>query len=87
MRHDLEPGSQHRYGIAYDRAAGRVRYLLDGEEVDHYEQVPSRIEGYSVALGCMTEKPIGERGSVSCFGQGISAEYGAVEVTGSPGAV
>ena len=87
VRHDLTPGSQHRYGIAYDRAAGTVRFLLDGAEVDRYEHVPSRIEGYSVALGCMTEKPIGDGGSVSCFGQGIRAEYGTVEVTGSPGLV
>ncbi len=87
VRHDLSPGSQHRYGIAYDRAAARVRFLLDGVEVDRYESVPSRIDGYSVALGCMTEKPIGEAGSVSCFGQGISAEYGAIEVRGSTGLV
>ncbi|GAC1338334.1 MAG: hypothetical protein NVSMB29_04000 [Candidatus Dormibacteria bacterium] len=87
VRHDLTPGSQHRYGIAYERSAGRVRFLLDGEEVDRYDGVPSQIDAYSVALGCMTEKPIGEGGSVSCFGQGISAEYGAIEVTGSAGLV
>lgn len=83
VRHDLTPGSQHRYGIAYDRAASRVRFLFDGEEVDRYDGVPSRIDAYSVALGCMTEKPIGPGGSVSCFGQGISAEYGTIEVTGA----
>jgi hypothetical protein len=35
----------------------------------------------------MTEKPIGEQGSVSCFGQGIVAEWTEVIVEGAGGVV
>jgi hypothetical protein len=77
------PGESHRYGIAYDKSAATVRYLFDGVEVDAYHDVPVAMDQFLVALGIMTEKPLGEQGSVSLFGQGVIAEYTEVTVAGA----
>ena len=78
-----EAWALHRYEIAYDPGAGVVRWLRDGVEVDRHEQVPVRAEAFVVALGMITEKPIGVNGSVSLQGQGIGAEWSEVLVYGA----
>jgi len=77
------PGEWHRYRIAYDKAAATLRFLFDGEVVETYHDVPVAMDQFLVALGIMTEKPLGEAGSVSLFGQGVIAEYTEVVVEGA----
>ena len=77
------PGEWHRSRIAYDRGAATLRFLFDGEEVDTYHDVPVAMDQFLVALGIMTEKPLGEAASVSLFGQGVIAEYTEVTVEGA----
>ena len=79
------PGEWHRYRITYDKSAATVRYFFDGDEVDAYHDVPVAMDQFLVALGIMTEKPLGEKGSVSLFGQGVIAEYTEVTVSGAAG--
>jgi hypothetical protein len=78
-----EPGEWHRYRIGYDKSAATLRFWFDGAEVDTYHGVPVAMDQFLIALGMMTEKPIGENGSVSLFGQGIVAEYSEVLVEGA----
>jgi hypothetical protein len=77
------PGELHRYRIAYDKSAATLRFLFDGAAVDAYHDVPVAMDQFLVALGIMTEKPIGSAGSVSLFGQGVVAEYSEVVVEGA----
>ena len=79
----LRPGEEHRYRIAYRRDTDTVRFLRDGDEVDVYPQVPVKMDQFLIALGIMTEKPIGEQGSVSLFGQGAVATWTEVAVEGA----
>jgi hypothetical protein len=79
------PGEWHRYRIGYDKANATVRFSHDGEVVDTYHDVPVAMDQFLIALGMMTEKPIGDSGSVSLFGQGIVAEYTEVTVEGAAG--
>jgi hypothetical protein len=41
------------------------------------------MDQFLVALGIMTEKPLGGQGSVSLFGEGVIAEYTEVAVEGA----
>ena len=79
----IAPGEWHRYRIAYDKSAATLRFLFDGEVVESYHDVPVAMDQFLVALGIMTEKPLGETGSVSLFGQGVIAEYTEVTVEGA----
>jgi len=79
----LRPGEEHRYRIAYRRDTDTVRFLRDGDEVDVYPRVPVKMDQFLIALGIMTEKPIGEQGSVSLFGQGAVATWTEVAVEGA----
>jgi hypothetical protein len=78
-----QPGEWHRYRVAYDKSAATVRFFFDGVEVDTYHDVPVAMDQFLVALGIMTEKPLGEQGSVSLVGQGVIAEYTEVTVSGA----
>ncbi len=82
---ELSPWERHRYAVAYSRESDTVRFLVDGEEVDRYSDVPVKIDRFLVALGIMTEKQIGEGGSTSLFGQGVVAEWSEVDVEGAAG--
>jgi hypothetical protein len=77
------PGEWHRYRVAYDKSAATLRFCFDGVEVDTYHDVPVAMDQFLVALGIMTEKPLGEQGSVSLSGQGVIAEYTEVTVEGA----
>lgn len=74
-----EPGTRRRVGIAYDRPSDEAWWTLDGEEVWRY-RVPVKLSSFIAALGIMTEKDIGPRGSVSCHGQGILGEWSPIEI-------
>lgn len=82
---EIQAAERHRYAIAYMRATDTVRFLIDDVEVDRYSDVPVRMGQFLVALGIMTEKPIGAAGSVSLIGQGVIAEWSEVEVRGAAG--
>lgn len=75
------PGQPHDYRIAYDRAGDEVRWYVDGNEVNRETRVPDKVNGFTIALGLMTEKDIGPQGSTSLHGQGLLGEWSAVRVT------
>lgn len=76
-----QPWQQHDYRIVYDQAGDEVRWYVDGEHVNTETRVPDKIAGFTVALGLMTEKDIGPKGSTSLHGQGLTGEWGPVRVT------
>jgi hypothetical protein len=78
------PGQPHDYRIVYDRAADELRWYVDGVEVNRETRVPAKIDGFTVALGLMTEKDIGPQGSTSLHGQGLMGEWSEVRITRDP---
>lgn len=78
-----EPGDRHTYRISYDRDANRLEWLLDGTLVNTEEDVPDTLEGFTLAMGLMTEKEIGSGGSRSLHGQGLQGEWSPVTITTS----
>ena len=75
------PGQPHDYRIVYHRDQDELRWYVDGDEVNRQARVPDKIDGFTVALGLMTEKDIGPQGSTSLHGQGLMGEWSAVRVT------
>jgi hypothetical protein len=75
-----EPGTRRRVDIGYDAGSGDAWWTLDGSEVWRY-RVPVALTGFIAALGIMTEKDLTPRGSISCHGQGILAEWSPIEIT------
>lgn len=71
--------TRRRVGIGYDRGADEVWWWIDGEEVWRCP-VPIKLDRFVLALGIMTEKDLGNDGSVSCHGQAILGEWGPVEI-------
>lgn len=80
------PGRPHDYRIAYDRDNDEVRWYVDGDLVNRESRVPDKMNGFTIALGLMTEKDIGPEGSTSLHGQGLLAEWGPVRVTSTAAA-
>jgi hypothetical protein len=78
----LPKGEQqrHRYTITYDQSGNELRFYVEGELVNREVDVP-RMEGFIAALGIMTEKDIVAGKSVSCHGQGITAEWSPLTIT------
>jgi hypothetical protein len=77
------PGQPHDYRIVYDRPGDVVRWYVDGEQVNEEGRVPVKLDGFTVALGLMTEKDIGPQGSTSIHGQGLIGEWSALRVSRS----
>jgi hypothetical protein len=75
------PAQRHDYRIDYDQAGDTVEWYVDGVLVNREEQVPDKVEGFTVAMGLMTEKDIGPQGSTSLHGQGLTGEWSATTVT------
>ncbi|HZQ38552.1 MAG TPA: DUF6081 family protein [Dehalococcoidia bacterium] len=75
------PGQRHDFRIVYDRAADTVEWFIDGELVNREEAVPDKIDGFTAALGLMTEKDLGPNGSTSLHGQGLSGEWSPLRIT------
>lgn len=76
-----QAGQRHDYRIVYDRAANSVEWQIDGERVNREEAVPDKIDGFTAALGLMTEKDLGPQGSTSLHGQGLSGEWSPLRIT------
>ena len=78
----LPKGQQqtHRYTITYDQGAAELRFYVEGELVNREQEVP-KMESFIAALGMMTEKDIVDGKSVSCHGQGLSAEWSPLTIT------
>lgn len=81
----LPKGEQqtHRYTITYDQGADELRFYVEGQLVNSEYNVP-KMESFIAALGIMTEKDIVNGQSVSCHGQGISAEWSPLRITRRP---
>ncbi|GAA3007465.1 DUF6081 family protein [Streptomyces fulvorobeus] len=47
---DRAPDDTHRFGIAYDRAAGVVRWLIDGREVFRVDRIGFRLDRSTATL-------------------------------------
>ena len=75
------PGQLHRYRIGYHRGKDQVSFFVDGQEVGVYTEVPVKINGFIIALGLMTEKPIKQGKSVSVHGQVLTGVWGAFTIT------
>ncbi len=74
------PRQRHRYKITYDQGAAELRFYVEGELVNREVGVP-RMASFIAALGIMTQKDIVDGKSVSCHGQGISAEWSPLTIT------
>lgn len=89
--HELDvattPGQPHRYAITYHRARDELAWAVDGAEVDRQRNLPVKMNGFLVALGLMTEKPLEDHGSVSLHGQGLAGEWSEFTITTGRGDV
>ncbi|MFN8618262.1 MAG: DUF6081 family protein, partial [Dehalococcoidia bacterium] len=61
-----------------------VEFEADGKIVDHYENVPDKISGFTAAIGLMSEIDITDGKSVSCHGQGVIGQWGPMRVVMEP---
>ncbi len=75
------PGQRHDYRITYDHAGDAVSWYVDGALVNREEQVPDKLNGFTVAMGLMTEKDLGRDGSTSLHGQGLIGDWSATTVS------
>jgi hypothetical protein len=78
---ETHPGQKHRYGISYSKSKDEVHFFVDGQSVAVYTEVPCKLQGFTLALGLMTEKSIQQGKSVSLHGQGLTGEWGPFTVT------
>ena len=75
------PGQTHHYGITYHKGKDEVRFFVDGQSVATYTEVPGKLQGFTIALGLMTEKSIQQGKSVSLHDQGLTGEWGPFTIT------
>jgi hypothetical protein len=75
------PGQRHDYRIDYDQAADRIEWYVDGALVNAEENVPDKLDGFTLAMGLMTEKEIGATGSTSLHGQGLQGDWSPTTIT------
>lgn len=78
---ETQPGQRHDYRITYNRAADTVEWFVDGALVNHEEDLPDKLEGFTVAMGLMTEKDLSREGSTSLHGQGLVGDWSPTTVT------
>ncbi len=74
------PRQTHRYKIAYDQGANELKFYVEDELVNCEVNVP-RLDSFIAALGIMTEKDIEDGASVSCHGQGMTAEWSPLTIS------
>ena len=70
----------HRYTITYNHGTDELSFYVEDQLVNREVNVP-KMESFIAALGLMTEKDIVDGKSVSCHGQGITAEWSPLTVT------
>lgn len=78
------PGEPHDYRITYDQGAATVRWWVDGALVNEEASVPDQLQGFTLAMGLMTEKDIAKGASTSLHGQGLTGEWSETRVTATP---
>jgi hypothetical protein len=84
-RGTIQMGQLHHYEIAYDAAADKVTFLMDGAEVRHYLNVPFKLGPCTLAMGLMSEKDLQPgKGSISCHGQGAIGKWGNIKIVRNP---
>ena len=84
-RGTIQMGQLHHYEIAYDSAADKVTFLMDGAEVRHYLNVPFKLGPCTLAMGLMSEKDLQPgKGSISCHGQGAIGKWGNIKIVRNP---
>ncbi|MFZ1889270.1 MAG: DUF6081 family protein [Candidatus Binataceae bacterium] len=77
-------GAMHHFEIVYESAADRVTFLMDGNVLRRYSNVPFKLGACTLALGLMSEKDLQPgNGSVSCHGQGAIGKWGNIRITRS----
>ncbi|MEX2238447.1 MAG: DUF6081 family protein [Dehalococcoidia bacterium] len=81
MEHPGGPGRRHSYRMLYDKPRRTLDWFIDGKLVNHEADVPFIMDSFLVALGIMTEKDISDGESVSCHGQGVTAEWSPVRIS------
>lgn len=77
------PRRRHTYKITYDHGIDELFFYLEGALVNHEVNVPN-MDGFVAALGLMTEKDIIDGKSISCHGQGLTAEWSPLRITREP---
>ncbi|WP_379156878.1 DUF6081 family protein [Paenibacillus sp. sgz5001063] len=77
---DFKPREFNTYKISYHRGKDEALFYVNGREVRR-EHVPIKLNGFTVALGIMTEKDLTPEGSVSAHGQTVIAEWSPVTIT------
>jgi hypothetical protein len=81
--HKFDADGRHRYSITIDQAKGSITWSADDEVIRKQRLPDYRLGPLMLGLGLMTEKDIGPKGSISCHGQGLTAEWGPIEITRS----
>jgi hypothetical protein len=81
--HTFAATGRHRYSITIDQGLGSIMWSADDEVIRRQRLPDYRLGPLMLGLGLMTEKDIGPEGSVSCHGQGLTAEWGPIEITRS----
>jgi hypothetical protein len=77
--HPVEPGP-HDYRITIRPSARSITWSADGTLVREQKMPDYELGPLMLGLGLMTEKNIVDGRSVSCHGQGISAEWSPIRV-------
>ena len=78
----LPKGEQktHRYKITYNQGSNELLFYVEDQLVNHEVNVP-KMDSFIAALGMMTEKDIVDGKSISCHGQGLTAEWSPLTIT------
>lgn len=75
------PQQPHRYKITYSKADDAFSWYVNDQLVNRETGVPVKMDGFTCAMGLMTEKEIREGKSVSLHGQGIIGEWSPFVIT------
>ncbi|HEY2491969.1 MAG TPA: DUF6081 family protein [Paenibacillus sp.] len=78
---NFKPREFNTYKITYNRASDEAVFYLNGVEIRREQNIPMKLNQFTIALGIMTEKDLSPQGSVSVHGQTVIAEWSPVTVT------
>ncbi len=77
----LPSAGGHRYEISIRPRERRILWTADGRPLREQALPEYDLGPLVLGLGLMTEKDLELDGSVSCHGQGLRAEWGAIEIS------
>ncbi|MGF7046456.1 hypothetical protein J2T13_000932 [Paenibacillus sp. DS2015] len=83
---NFKPREFNTYKITYNRANDEAVFYLNGVEIRREQNIPLKLNQFTIALGIMTEKDLSPEGSVSVHGQTVIAEWSPITVTTMEGA-